>query len=84
MTDWDGEERRKPQADYSFVREIIRDELMTIKYQQDKLLREHSEIAQKIQNWEAGAKWFRVFIIGTVGIVTATAAAWEWMREHVK
>jgi hypothetical protein len=81
--EWQGEERRTMPHEYQ-LREIIRDELRPIRYQQEQLRKEQAEITTKILEWELGAKWFRVFIIATVGLVTTGAAVYEWLRAHIK
>ena len=83
MSDWDGEERRAMPHEYD-MRTIIRDELRPIQYQQAEMRKEQAEIRAKINDWESGARWFRVFIIGTVSLVSMGAALWEWARAHVK
>lgn len=83
MREWEGEERRTKPHEYE-LREIIRDELRPMKYQQEQIRKEQTAISEKIHEWEIGAKWFRVFIIGTVGLVTGGATLWEWLRSHVK
>lgn len=73
MAEWDGKERRG----YAELREVVREEI--------EPLRKNQELIQaKIAEWESGARWFRVFIIGTVSIVTAAAAAYEWLKDHIK
>lgn len=80
MAEWDGKDRRN----YSDLREVVRDELMPIKEQQAEMRRAQIIIEKKIGEWESGARWFRVFIIGTVSLVTAAAAAYEWLKDHIK
>lgn len=73
MAEWDGKERRG----YAELREVVREEI--------EPLRKNQELIQaKIAEWESGARWFQVFIIGTVSIVTAAAAAYEWLKDHIK
>lgn len=82
--DWDGiTERRHRPHEYDF-RVIIREELTPIQRRQDEMRKAQIEIEKKIGDWESGARWFRVFIVGTVSLITAGAAVWEWMRTHVK
>lgn len=81
--EWQGDERRTMPHEYQ-LREIIRDELRPVRYEQAELRKQQAEISSKIADWESGAKWFRVFIIGTVSLITMGATAWEWMRGHVK
>lgn len=83
MNDWNGEERRVNSAELQ-LREIIRDELRPVRHQQEQLRKEQAEITTKIMEWELGAKWFRIFIIGTVGLISMGAAAWEWARGHIR
>jgi hypothetical protein len=81
--EWQGEERRTMPHEYQ-LREIIRDELRPVRHQQEQLRKEQAEITTKIMEWELGAKWFRIFIIGTVGLISMGAAAWEWARGHIR
>ena len=73
MAEWDDKERRG----YAELREVVREEI--------EPLRKNQELIQaKITEWETGARWFRVFIIGTVSLVTMAAAAYEWLKDHIK
>lgn len=83
MNDWSGEERRVVPYEYDF-RKVIRDELRPIQEKQEELFKAQTKIERKISDWESGAKWFRVFIISTVGLASMGAAAWEWAKAHVK
>lgn len=76
MGEWDGIERRGKPHEYEF-RQIIREEIQPLKDNQ-------ADIQEKIREWELGARWFRLFIIGTVGLVTMLAGVYEWMRHHLK
>lgn len=78
--EWDGKERRT----YNEMREVIREELKPIQHRQQEMREAQIEIERKIQDWESGAKWFRAFILGSVGLFTAGVAVWEWVKEHVK
>lgn len=80
MAEWDGKERRT----YSELREVVREELTPLQRKQDEMRKAQIKIEDKIAEWESGARWFRVFIIGTVGLVTAAATAYEWLKEHIK
>lgn len=71
--EWKGQERRS----YAEIREIIREEIKPLQDNQET-------IKAKIAEWESGARWFRVFIIGTVSVVTLAAGAFEWLRTHLK
>lgn len=68
-----GEDRRT----YAEIREIIREEIKPLQDNQEA-------IKAKIAEWESGARWFRVFIIGTVSLVTAAAALYEWIKDHIR
>lgn len=74
--EWDGKERRGKPHEYEF-RSIIREELEPIRQKQE-------EIDDKITEWELAAKWFRMFIIGTVTLVGMIAGAYEWVRHHLR
>lgn len=76
MSEWDGHERRNKPHEYE-LRSIIREEIEPLKRNQEV-------IQDKIKEWELGARWLRIFIIGTVSLVTAFAAMYEWMKDHVK
>ena len=70
---WNGQERRN----YAEIREIIREEIKPLQDNQET-------IKAKIAEWESGARWFRVFIIGTVSVVTMAAGIYEWLKDHLK
>lgn len=74
--EWDGVDRRKKPHDYE-LRGIIREELASIKEKQD-------EIEDKINEWELVAKWFRMFILGTVAFVGTLIGVYEWVKDHLK
>jgi hypothetical protein len=74
--EWDGIERRNKPHEYEF-RRILREEIEPVRETQ-------RELERKIAEWELAAKWFRVFIIGTVGLVTALVGIYEWLRVHLK
>lgn len=74
--EWDGTDRRKKPHEYEF-RAIIREELEPIRQKQE-------EIDDKITEWELAAKWFRMFIIGTVTLVGMVAGAYEWVKHHLR
>ena len=76
MGDWDGTERRSKPHEYEF-RRILREEIEPLRETQ-------RELERKINEWELAARWFRIFIIGTVGLVTAAAGAYEWLKHHLK
>jgi len=76
MSEWDGEERRNKPHEYEF-RRILKEELEPIQANQ-------AEIQEKIREWELAAKWFRIFVIGTVTLITMIAGAYEWMRHHLR
>ena len=73
MAEWDGKERRG----YAELREVVREEIEPLRKNQET-------IQAKISEWESGARWFRVFIIGTVGLVTMAVSAYEWLKDHIK
>jgi hypothetical protein len=81
--EWDGIERRTKPHEYE-LRSIIREELTPIQRQQQEMRKAQIDIQDKIREWELGAKWFRYFIMGTVGIVTVAAGAYEWLKDHLK
>jgi hypothetical protein len=81
--DWSGEERRTRLYDYEF-RAVIREELQPIQQKQYEMREAQLKLEQKVTEWEMGAKWFRIFIIGTVSFITVAAGAWEWIRTHIK
>lgn len=83
MADWEGEERRQLPHEYQ-LRSIIREELTPIQRQQAEMRQAQLQVERKINEWELGAKWFRIFIVGTVGIVATAAGIWEWMRTHLR
>ena len=83
MAEWDGIERRNRPHEYE-LRSIIREELTPIQRQQQEMRKAQIDIQDKIKEWELGAKWFRLFIIGTVSVVTLAAGAFEWIRTHIK
>ena len=74
--EWNGEERRNKPYEYQF-RQIIREEIEPIRETQRRL-------EAKITEWELAARWFRLFIIGTVAVVSALIGAYEWLRVHLK
>lgn len=76
MDDWDGVDRRIKPHEYE-LRSIIREEMAPIKKNQ-------ADIQRKIAEWELGAQWFRKFVMGTVAIVGFAAAAYEWLKEHLR
>jgi hypothetical protein len=82
--EWDGITERRGRPHEYELRNIIREELTPIQRQQQEMRHAQIEIQDKIKEWELGAKWFRVFIIGTVGLVTTAAAIYEWLRTHVR
>lgn len=82
--EWDGVTERRSRPHEYELRTIIREELTPIQRQQAEMRKAQIEIEKKINEWEIGAKLFRMFIIGTVGLVTAGTALWEWMRAHIK
>lgn len=75
--EWDGITERRGRPHEYELRNIIREEIEPIKRNQET-------IQEKIKEWELGAKWFRIFIIGTVGLVTMLAGIYEWMRTHIR
>ena len=74
--EWDERERRNKPHEYEF-RSIIREEIEPIRETQRRL-------EAKVNEWELAARWFRVFIIGTVAVVSALIGAYEWLRVHLK
>lgn len=80
MAEWDGKERRG----YTELREVVREELAPIQQKQDEMRKAQIKIEDKIGEWESGVRWFRVFVIGTVSLVTMAAAAYEWLKGHIK
>lgn len=77
MDEWDGvTERRNRPHEYEF-RKILREEIEPVRNTQ-------RELERKIAEWELAAKWFRLFIIGTVGLVTMAVGVYEWLRVHLK
>lgn len=80
MGEWDGKERRT----YSELREVVRDELKPIRQKQDEMREAQMEIERKITEWETVAKWFRIFVLGTVALVAALVKMYEWMADHLK
>ena len=81
--EWDGIERRQRPHEYE-LRAIIREEMTPIQRQQIEMRQAQIDIEKKIGDWEAGARWFRIFIIGTVSVITALAGLYEWLRHHIK
>lgn len=84
---WDGTDRRKSPYHYE-VMDMIREEMED---RDEKILRRlevmsdnQDEIKKKIQQWETGASIVRWMAISTVGIVSATMAAIDWIKVHVK
>lgn len=73
---WDGEEHRGRPHEYE-SRQILREEIESIRETQRRL-------EAKVSEWELAAKWFRIFIIGTVAVVTTLAGLYEWIRLHLK
>ena len=78
--EWGGRERRT----YSELREVVRDELKPIRQRQDEMREAQIEIERKITEWETAAKWFRIFVLGTVALVAALVKMYEWMADHLK
>jgi hypothetical protein len=74
--EWDGRERRNRPHEYEF-RNIIREEIEPLRETQRRL-------ESKISEWELAAKWFRLFIIGTVTFIGLVAGAYEWLKDHLK
>ena len=74
--EWDGRERRNKPHEYEF-RRILREEIEPIRATQ-------REMERKILEWELAARWFRIFIIGTVAVVTTLVGVYEWIRLHLK
>lgn len=76
MDEWDGHERRNRPHEYEF-RTIIREEIEPLRETQRRL-------EAKVSEWELAARWFRIFIIGTVSVVGMLAGAYEWLRHHLR
>ena len=76
MDDWDGVERRNKPHEYEF-RRILREEIEPIRKTQ-------RDLERKVAEWELAAKWFRVFILGTVGFVAMLAGVYEWVRHNLR
>lgn len=74
--EWDGQERRTKPHEYEF-RRILREEIEPLREAQ-------YELERKVTEWELAAKWFRAFILGTVGIAASVVAAYEWVKDHLK
>lgn len=74
--EWDGIDRRKKPYEYE-LRSIIREELKPVRDKQE-------EIEAKITEWELAAKWFRLFILGTVACVGTLIGVYEWVKDHLK
>lgn len=43
-----------------------------------------ANLKKKIDDWELTADIFRRFVIGTTMLLGTLAAAWEWVKEHIR
>jgi hypothetical protein len=66
------------------IRYSIHESLDPIIEEQARLREAVIRIEQKMAQWETGACLFRWFVMTTVGTIAMGAAAWDWLREHIR